>query len=372
MNVQTSKTYGAYGSDAGTPVRAQTAYAGERCEADTGWYMLGERAYSPVSRRFLAPDGASPFDGGGVNRYAYCSGDPVNRIDPSGHAWLNWLGASLGLGGTASAARGVSPASRVHEAASTPATMSAAAASVSDTVSIASAIDSVALMTADRPEISGVFGWITMGAKTASGGTSLPAARTGSRAERFLGQQQAVTRSGRAGVKAKSNVQVIYDEDIPANRLTTNRFGQTSLKTGWTSGTHSRNPKSSIWAPDTSINEKDFPEIFKVLSEKGTTEVNVYTGAHGVPDGRNWHLRTGERLLAAHRFFLEDLVRTKKAAQSVGIRIKPVNIGLLTKQQMQHHLMKDGVHLIGTCFGSSDEVVMEALNLSRVVVYDFT
>ena len=49
-------------------------------------YLLGNghRLYSPALMRFTAPDGLSPFGRGGLNAYAYCSGDPVNRIDPSG------------------------------------------------------------------------------------------------------------------------------------------------------------------------------------------------------------------------------------------------------------------------------------------------
>ncbi|ANN67452.1 hypothetical protein BAU06_15110 [Bordetella bronchialis] len=35
--------------------------------------------------RFNAPDFYSPFGPGGINSYAYCAADPVNRIDPSGH-----------------------------------------------------------------------------------------------------------------------------------------------------------------------------------------------------------------------------------------------------------------------------------------------
>lgn len=36
--------------------------------------------------RFCSPDSWSPFGAGSFNAYAYCVGDPVNRIDPTGHA----------------------------------------------------------------------------------------------------------------------------------------------------------------------------------------------------------------------------------------------------------------------------------------------
>lgn len=35
--------------------------------------------------RFNSPDSWSPFGEGGLNYYAYCMGDPVNRTDPTGH-----------------------------------------------------------------------------------------------------------------------------------------------------------------------------------------------------------------------------------------------------------------------------------------------
>ena len=34
--------------------------------------------------RFNTCDSISPFGAGGLNAYAYCLGDPINRIDPSG------------------------------------------------------------------------------------------------------------------------------------------------------------------------------------------------------------------------------------------------------------------------------------------------
>jgi len=53
-----------------------------------GGYLLGQgyRCYNPTLMRLHSPDDISPFGMGGMNAYAYCSADPVNSIDPSGHA----------------------------------------------------------------------------------------------------------------------------------------------------------------------------------------------------------------------------------------------------------------------------------------------
>ncbi|MDN4546485.1 RHS repeat-associated core domain-containing protein [Pseudomonas sp. C32] len=62
-------------------------FNGERPDPVTGWYLLGNgyRAFNPVLMRFNSPDSWSPFGEGGFNGYGYCAGEPVNRVDPSGH-----------------------------------------------------------------------------------------------------------------------------------------------------------------------------------------------------------------------------------------------------------------------------------------------
>lgn len=69
------------------------AFAGEHYEQASSSYMLGQgyRSYSPVLMRFRSADSWSPLGRGGTNAYAYCTGDPVNRADPSGHVDMTGL-----------------------------------------------------------------------------------------------------------------------------------------------------------------------------------------------------------------------------------------------------------------------------------------
>lgn len=67
----------------------------------SGLVHLGSRFYNPKQMSFLTMDSVHT-----ENRYAYCEGDPVNRIDPTGHSWVDWLlapsvGAITTLVGTA-------------------------------------------------------------------------------------------------------------------------------------------------------------------------------------------------------------------------------------------------------------------------------
>jgi RHS repeat-associated protein len=81
-------------------------FNGERPDPVTGHYHLGNgyRQFNPVLMRFNSPDSWSPFEDGGLNAYAYCSGDPVNKVDPNGHAFSGFL---MVVGGVASIVGGV-------------------------------------------------------------------------------------------------------------------------------------------------------------------------------------------------------------------------------------------------------------------------
>jgi RHS repeat-associated protein len=78
--------YGHHPADSG--LISLLGYNGEHRDPITGHYLLGNgyRAFNPVLMRFNSPDSLSPFGEGGINAYAYCKGDPVNRLDPTGHS----------------------------------------------------------------------------------------------------------------------------------------------------------------------------------------------------------------------------------------------------------------------------------------------
>lgn len=82
-----SAAYTAYGfyPEYTAPV-SSLCYAGQRRMPGTGHYLLGNgyRAFNTVLMRFNSPDTFSPFGRGGLNAYAYCACDPINRVDPSG------------------------------------------------------------------------------------------------------------------------------------------------------------------------------------------------------------------------------------------------------------------------------------------------
>ncbi|AUH51448.1 hypothetical protein CXB49_11780 [Chromobacterium sp. ATCC 53434] len=151
---------------------------GERLDPVSGATHLGNgyRAYSPALMRFHCPDSLSPFGAGGVNRYAYCAGDPVNRADPSGHlSWQAWtmigLGATgLGLAaltaGTSIVASGGIIAAL--ESASAISLAIGGAAAVADAAAIASGI-----FEESNPKASAILGWVSFSAGMLSLGTGL-------------------------------------------------------------------------------------------------------------------------------------------------------------------------------------------------------
>ncbi|MEW9680418.1 RHS repeat-associated core domain-containing protein [Pseudomonas sp. TE50-2] len=96
-NVQ-AVVYSVYGHRAAIESLPMTGFTGQRFEPGLKGYLLGNghRAFNPALMRFHSPDQLSPFDDGGINAYAYCAGNPVNRRDPSGQTAVTVVGHVFG------------------------------------------------------------------------------------------------------------------------------------------------------------------------------------------------------------------------------------------------------------------------------------
>ncbi|MDD0968104.1 MULTISPECIES: RHS repeat domain-containing protein [Pseudomonas] len=145
-------------------------FNGEQLDAVTGLYLLGNgyRAYSPTLMRFTSPDSMSPFGAGGLNTYAYCIGDPVNRVDPTGHvSWQSIAGIALGVIGIA--------ASIVTLGAATPLALFAMGLGIAS--GVAGIGSELANELAPQSQVGAILGWISLGLGIASAAAGVLAVR---------------------------------------------------------------------------------------------------------------------------------------------------------------------------------------------------
>lgn len=143
------------------------SFNGERLDPLSRTLHLGNgyRAYSPVLMRFNCPDSLSPFGAGGINAYAYCEADPINRSDPSGHSWQGIMGMVTGALGLA-----LIPFT-LGESITVTIAITAGLQAISGITAIASGA-----MEYSHPGISTALGWASFATGLASVGTAVSSA----------------------------------------------------------------------------------------------------------------------------------------------------------------------------------------------------
>lgn len=174
--------YTPHGAQAADDGQIPFGFATERREPLTGWYIPGgHRPYDPVLMCFLAPDSESPFGRGGINPYAYCAGDPVNRVDPDGHSWVSYALAGTGLALSAVALipglqAALPVAGALFSATSTLSTAQIAvlAAATLDVISVTTGVASLALeISGHEGSAAGILGGVSLVTGLAGAGIGL-------------------------------------------------------------------------------------------------------------------------------------------------------------------------------------------------------
>ncbi|WP_242882294.1 RHS repeat-associated core domain-containing protein [Actinomadura litoris] len=261
-------------------------YDGQRPDPVFGWLHLGNgyRAYSPSLMRFTTPDSLSPFDRGGINPYLYCTGDPVNHTDPTGHlSFWAWLG--IGLGAAALIATAGTAAWAIAAAGTVTAAISAASATTL-TMGTLGVISSSTLIASGAleetsPRASSILGWISIG-------TALPELVTG------LGAiaRGAARAAARGGAWSRPALQLAGDAGWDITRVENDL-----TKTGLSryehfdayafQATEYDRAGSRVWTSRANVSISDAARTAERAYDSGAQNVDVLYGLHGT-NGSDW------------------------------------------------------------------------------------
>lgn len=334
--------YTAYGDGVRPGARAASAFTGERAEGGTGLYLLGRRLYHPALRRFTGPDPRSPFGGSDANRYAYCGGDPVNRADPTGLTWRDWLASALG---------------RTGATAASPSTGSLATAAIRDAAPVVADVGKASARGLDRDRAGGLMGRLPT--------TKAAAAIAPGAMARGVGPSTAAP--------ARRTVRHMKGQAlIPADRVSS-LYGKAVVSPDWQKRNHPARPSSVHWIVDTEVYGKQIgamiPTLNKALpADRARRNVYIYSGVHGASDGNNW--RDGVRRSRPNTFADYDARNAPDYELVVDADVAVENISAITRRDMKRRMRRSGHHVHAYCFSAADDLVMKELQIDDVTVYE--
>lgn len=343
-------------------------FSGEASEVDCDLYVLGGRIYCPALRRFLSADPVSPMRAGGMHRYAYCGGDPIQRIDPGGNTWLDWLSSGLGLLG-AIAGTVMSAIALVGSGGlATPAIVALGAALALDAVSVVAEVGSMAGLMAGDSAVAQTFGWIALGTGMASVGAGAV-----SKAATKAAARVALSMDGGADVAASSQSikrTILPLQDLEVGRRPSVLPGENAWEAvgkAWHRTESERIPGAIHYGADTQVGGEDVWRSVHEIDGRTprSTSIYVYSGVHGAEDGQNWsgQSRLGgdlDEAVYSHRMRRKYTALKKR-------RVDVVNLSFLTPAEALGYWKRPGVHIHGYCFGAVDELLLTVFGKTEAV-----
>ncbi|MEV8599223.1 RHS repeat-associated core domain-containing protein [Streptomyces griseoviridis] len=346
------RAYTPYGHSPPDASGSVPGYDGERVDPALGWSHLGNgyRAYHSTLMRFIAPDSLSPFGAGGVNPYVYCLGDPVNRVDPSGHlSWQAWLGIGLGVAGLAltvvtgglaiAAAGGVLAA---VTAASTTTLVVGALGVVSDVTAIASG----ALEEAS-PKASSVLGYVSLGTGLAGLGEAAVGATRGISALARRTPELAADLDRAGGSLAAPEIELVADS-ATYDRLRNFRYVRNS------SGRR-------VWLTEWRTRQGVFRPRVESALERGRN-VTILSGTHGDRWGA---LSPHEDFLSADRRLADELMERFGRPGSVRV----VDMSALNSPDLRAILEGNSEVVAAFCYSRNNANIRRILGLDATRSY---
>ncbi|WP_413625859.1 RHS repeat-associated core domain-containing protein [Luteibacter sp. Lutesp34] len=353
--------YAAYGGGNSASAHARTAYTGEVPETGSGGYLLGGRVYDPALRRFHNADPLSPFDEGGVNRYAYCAGDPINRVDPQGNAWWSWLLTGQGRQRGLTATQNVSKDLVTSMLTPTTAEAGAPAPAIASAHVLPSparrhrgSLDSVLGTVLTRPAAESVTsGERTNIARYLNIGNSGTLGQLMSRPSPALPPEiTVITHPG------KRNVRVL----IGGNKFIEPEWHERSIDIG-------RNTRAVHWLADAAMVPSHVEAPLNRISQKhpgSKPNVYVYVGVHGLPTGDNWKNGVRQHRTAwDHEIYGSERLRNSYPALNIELE----DIAGITTSDMKRKIRRPGEHVHAYCYSGVDPLMTRKLKIAPLPIY---